>query len=147
MWISVPHCNPIFQERRETVWQLRLRPPDIIVHRRSENQTSKYLTPLSTVRIRNPTIRKPETFENRTFFDIQFSNGFSPFKTQPTFDHSKSGHVRLSDPHCIVVKVIVIRGWIFLTKFRVMKELGARMVWGICNFAVNLEPNLLLTPT
>ena len=28
VWISYPHCNPIFQNRSQTVWQLRLRPPD-----------------------------------------------------------------------------------------------------------------------
>ena len=38
----------------------------------------------------------------------------------------------------------VSRGWIFSQK---SYELGGRLVWGICNFAVNLKPSSLLTPS
>ena len=31
-----------------------------------------------------------------------FSNGQPPFETRPTFGHSKSEHIRISDPHCIL---------------------------------------------
>ena len=33
------------------------------------------------------------------------------------------------------------------TKIGVRRELGASLVQGICKFTVNLEPNLLLTPS
>ena len=35
------------------------------------------------------------------------------------------------------------RVWIFSQK---SYELGASLVWGICNFAINLEPNSLPNP-
>ena len=32
--------------------------------------------------------------------DIRSHSKFVPFTNQPLFDHSKSEHVRISDPHC-----------------------------------------------
>ena len=71
------------------------------------------------VRFRNTVgIRKPETFKKWTFY-VRFSNGrpfknqtlfhpvfkchskTGPFGNQPNVNHLKTGHARISDPHCI----------------------------------------------
>ena len=38
-------------------------------------------------------------------------------------------------------------GKFLVNKFGFMRELGVRLVQGICIFAVDLKPNLLLTPS
>ena len=44
----------------------------------------------------------------------------------------------------VTITMVETRGWIFSQK---SYELGGILVWGICNFAVNLKPSFLLTPS
>ena len=55
-------------------------------------------------------IRKPETLKHQTFWCPVFEWGLKtgPFGNQPNVDHSKTGHVRFLDPHCIFVLISVV---------------------------------------